>query len=159
LNLREISKSIFDTGLDGHPEIINKYPERYMGGIYDFIYFSLGTEIGHTLMIFSIILHYELGNYEFAESLINNTKRYYKKEEKLYESEKVMLAYLKQLLAADEKAALLIFKQLEDELAILSKKETEKRFLNAFDFRRWVAKKLHQEKKVKISNIQNGIKF
>ncbi len=100
-------------------------------------------EIYHTLMIFSIILHYELGNYELADSLINNTKRYYRKEAKLYESEKVLLQFLRRLLSTNDKKDIKnIFGQLKIELAVLSSKDSEKRFLNAFDFGRWVDKKL-----------------
>lgn len=99
-------------------------------------------ELYNTMLMFSIILHYELGNYEFAESLLNKTKRYYKKKEKLYETEKVLLSYLRSLLSANTDSPKKIFKDLSDELEILSQKETEKRFLNAFDFRRWVSKKL-----------------
>lgn len=99
-------------------------------------------ELYHTMIMFSIILHYELGNYEYAESQINNTKRYYKKEEKLYESERVILKFMKQLLSATNEDTLRIFKDLSLELELLSGKESEKRFLNAFDFKRWVGKKL-----------------
>lgn len=100
-------------------------------------------ELYHTMMIFSIILHFELGNYELAETLINNTKRFYRKGEKLYESEKVLLQYLRKLLSAN---ALIefknIFEELKNNLAELSTKASEKRFLNSFDFKRWIDKKL-----------------
>lgn len=99
-------------------------------------------EVYHTMMIFSIILHYELGNYDLCEALINNTKRYYKKRQKLYEAEKVLLAKLRLLISSDKKESVKIFKELILELEILSKKDSEKRFLNAFDFKRWAEKKL-----------------
>lgn len=99
-------------------------------------------ELYHTMMMFSIILHYELGNYEFAESQINSTKRYYKKEEKLYESEKVLLSYLRLLIKTRKEESKKIFENLSVELDLLAKKESEKRFLNAFDYKRWVGKKL-----------------
>lgn len=100
-------------------------------------------EYYHNLMMFSIILHIELKNYELAEALINNTKRYYRKGEKLYESEKVLLQYLRKLVstnAGDEIKN--IFEELKIKLAELSSKESEKRFLNSFDFKRWADKKL-----------------
>ncbi len=100
-------------------------------------------EIYHNLMMFSIILHFELGDYDLAEALINNTKRYYRKGEKLYESERVLLHYLRKLLSkSGEVETNDIFEELKIKLAELSGKESEKRFLNSFDFRRWVDKKL-----------------
>jgi hypothetical protein len=100
-------------------------------------------EIYHTALIFSIILHYELKNYELAEFLINNTKRYYRKEEKLYESEKVILGYLKKLLYTDNyNEIFLLFKQLYKELNKLALLDSEKRFLNAFNFERWISKNI-----------------
>jgi len=100
-------------------------------------------ELYHTMMIFSIILHFELGNYELAVSLINNTNRYYKKKAKLYESEKVLLQSLRKLLSANASVEFKnIFEQLKRNLTELSAKESEKRFLNSFDFKRWIDKKL-----------------
>jgi hypothetical protein len=102
-------------------------------------------EIYHTLMIYTIILHYELGNYELAESLINNTKRYYRKEEKLFESEKVLLSYLRQLLlTVNDEELVKIYTALEKKLKELSAKDSEKRFLNSFNFERWVEKNINK---------------
>jgi len=74
-------------------------------------------EYYHNAIIFSIIIHYELKNLDLAEYLLNNTKRYYKKEEKLYISEKVFLKYLKMLVKNDSKEEILyIFSQLKTEI-------------------------------------------
>jgi hypothetical protein len=102
-------------------------------------------EYYHNAIIFSIIIHYELKNLDLAEYLLNNTKRYYKKEEKLYISEKVFLKYLKMLVKNDSKEEILyIFSQLKSEIQTLKTISSERRFLNAFDFERWVDKNLEK---------------
>ncbi|MBL8017306.1 MAG: hypothetical protein JNK43_08555 [Ignavibacteria bacterium] len=98
-------------------------------------------ELYHTMLMFSIILHYELGNYQLVESLINNTKRYYRNKEELYRSEVVLLAFFRQLISAGKEYSDKIFRDLSAELELLSQMVSEKRFLNSFDFKRWVSKK------------------
>ncbi len=100
-------------------------------------------ELYLTMLIVSVILHYELGNYELAESLIKNARRYYRKMNFKNESAMVLLTFLRLLVNAGKEDYKKIYFELNEKLEILSKKETEIRFLNSFDFRKWVSNKLN----------------
>lgn len=99
-------------------------------------------ELYLTILIVSVILHYELGNYDLAESLIKSTRRFYNKKNFKNETSKSLLSSLRQLTGSTGIETKKIFSELREKLEILSKKETELRFLNSFDFRKWVSSKL-----------------
>lgn len=99
-------------------------------------------ELFLTMLIVSVILHYELENFELAESLIKKTSRYYKKKGFKNESGKILISNLRMLNSAAKEDVNVIFKNLNEKLEILADKETEKRFLNSFNFRKWVSEKL-----------------
>ena len=99
-------------------------------------------ELFLTMLIVSVILHYELENFDLAESLIKKTNRYYKKKNFKNESGKILLSHLRMLNSAGNEDINKIFRKLNEKLDIIANKETEKRFLNSFDFRKWVKGKL-----------------
>lgn len=99
-------------------------------------------ELNLTMLIVSVILHYELGNYDLAESLIKSTRRFYNKKNFKNETAMSLLNSLRLLIASTDSDTKKIFAELKEKLDILSTKETEIRFLNSFDFRKWVSKKL-----------------
>ncbi|MDX1942826.1 MAG: hypothetical protein SFU99_19840 [Saprospiraceae bacterium] len=66
--------------------------------------------------IFQIVLHYELGNQDFTESLILSANRYLRKKEKHRSAEFIIANHLKQALFSDPKKEKVIFSKLETEL-------------------------------------------
>lgn len=94
--------------------------------------------------IFNIITHYEKGNYELIENLVQSTRRYFHKarHHSLFE-ERVLEFFRKrmhEIRAEDDKVA--AFKVLKRDLTDILKKSKEKLVLDYFDFISWLESKI-----------------
>ncbi|MAP01323.1 MAG: hypothetical protein CMD01_00700 [Flavobacteriales bacterium] len=93
--------------------------------------------------LFNLILHYELNNYDLLDYIIKSTSRYLKKTEKNYQSEQVLIKYLKQLTRtnneSDKKA---IYMQAKEEFELLFSLKKEKIILQFIDVISWLTSKI-----------------
>ena len=93
-------------------------------------------------MTMNLLLHFELQNYQLLESLVVNTYRTMRKRKLLYQSEKVLLRYLRRLLRPkDETERNDLFCRLKRELKRGKKHNFEAHFLQTFDLSVWLESK------------------
>ena len=94
--------------------------------------------------IINLIIHYELGNKELLEYTAVSVYRFLYKKERLYQTEKIFLDFIKLKLHKlfTEKQVIEAFKELKDELTELTKDPYEKRFLEGFDLISWLQSKI-----------------
>ena len=93
--------------------------------------------------IFNLVIHYELGNFDFIEYESKSTIRFLNKHEKDYQIEKVFMKYIKKVAKEDysrEKTE--IFEAFYKEVEILMKDSSEQVILEYFDIKAWVYSKI-----------------
>jgi len=104
--------------------------------------------------IFNLIVHYELGNFDFVEYEVKSTSRFLNKQEKDYQIEKVFIKFIKKL--AREEYSLNkkeIFQSFYDEIIVLLKLPHEQVILEYFNITAWVYSK------IKRIDFREAIKF
>ena len=93
--------------------------------------------------LFNLILHYELGNIDLLEYIIKSTSRYLKKTEKDYQSEDVLIKYLKELIKIEhESDRIKIYLSAKTEFELLFKNKKEEIILQFFDVISWLTSKV-----------------
>ncbi|MDX1350464.1 MAG: hypothetical protein R3279_09465 [Putridiphycobacter sp.] len=93
--------------------------------------------------IFNLIIHYELGNYDFVEYEVKSTSRFLGKKEKDYQIEKVFIKYIRKL--SKEEASIgkkEIFESFYAEIDSLLKIANEQVILEYFNIKAWVLSKI-----------------
>lgn len=96
-------------------------------------------------MILNLITHFELGNYQFLESLILNTYRMMYKRKLLYKSEKIIFKYLRKYLKMHSgKELMQSFHNLKAELQATQEDRFEKFFLGKLDLNIWIDSKIQE---------------
>ena len=93
--------------------------------------------------IFNLIVHYELGNYDFVEYEVKSTSRFLGKKEKDYQIEKVFIKYIKKL-SKDEIGfgKKEIFEAFYKEIETLLKLPNEQVILEYFNIKAWAYSKI-----------------
>jgi hypothetical protein len=106
--------------------------------------------------IFNLIIHYELGNYNFIEYDSKSTSRYLNKLDKDYEIENVFMKYIKKVakeeFAPDKK---IIFNKFYKQVSELLKDQQEQVILEYFNVKAWVYSKL---KRISFSEAINELR-
>jgi hypothetical protein len=103
----------------------------------DFDYMFAGT------MILNLLVHYELKHYQLLESLLLNTYRMMRKRNLLYNTEKVLLRYLKRFLKVKSQTEIQqLLLSLQAELQEAKSQPFERMFLDNFDLVLWIKSKL-----------------
>ncbi|MCO5260418.1 MAG: radical SAM protein [Crocinitomicaceae bacterium] len=93
--------------------------------------------------IFNLVLHFELGNYDFTEYAIKSVNRYLSKRERDYETETLLIKVIKSLSKANKpEEQLVIFKSLKKDLKELFKDKHEQAILEYFNLNAWIESKL-----------------
>ncbi|MFK7905708.1 MAG: hypothetical protein AB8B69_11315 [Chitinophagales bacterium] len=89
--------------------------------------------------VLHLIAHYELEHWELLPSIIRSTQRYLSQLQKAYDSEKVLLSFLKKTPYADRRGA---FRELEEEVERLKKNPRFLTELRHFDYVTWIRSKI-----------------
>jgi hypothetical protein len=119
----------FDAALNWCNNILNESKEDVVKEIF---YFT---------RILNLLIHFELTNYDYLESLLISTPKYLKARRPLYRTEKSLIHYLgKVLRAVDKKERAKLSVQFNQELESLIEDPKEKRVFNYIDLRHWVSK-------------------
>ncbi|TVR80506.1 MAG: hypothetical protein EA412_04650 [Chitinophagaceae bacterium] len=92
--------------------------------------------------IMQIILHYEMGNVIYLQSLIPSVQKSFQKRDKVYEVEKLMATYILKIVKSKTKQQNSMFKDLHDKLKILENSESESQIMNYFNFTDWTESKI-----------------
>lgn len=94
--------------------------------------------------IFNLVLHFELGNYDFTEYAVKSVNRYLTKRERDYEAETLLISYIRKLSKnSTPNKQLVIFQNLKDELLILFNDRHEQAILEYFNLNAWIQSKLN----------------
>ncbi len=100
-------------------------------------------EIKFASFFMSLMVNYELGNIELAESLINRTKRSISKTEKLLKTERLLLKFFRNIIkTADKNEIRLLFEELKFESAKNSADAFEKQFIDLISLNSWIEQHL-----------------
>lgn len=97
--------------------------------------------------ILHLIAHYELDNWEILPSIIRSTQRYLSQLQQPYDSEKIILNFLKKTPYADRRGAFLQLAQKLEELKENPRFQTEFRH---FDYFAWVRGHIERKKFVEV---------
>jgi hypothetical protein len=93
--------------------------------------------------IFNLVLHFELGNYDFTEYAIKSVNRYLSKRERDYETETLLIKTIKQLSKTNTpEEQYSIFKSLKENVEELFNDKHEQAILEYFNLTAWIEAKL-----------------
>lgn len=94
--------------------------------------------------IFNLVLHFELGNYDFTEYAVKSVNRYLTKRERDYEAETVLISYIRKLSKSTTiNKQLLVFQDLKSELLVVFNDRHEQAILEYFNLNAWIDSKLN----------------
>ena len=97
-------------------------------------------EIFYFARILNLLLHYELENFKYLESLLISTPKYLKARRALYRTEKSLIQYLNRILKAiDRKEKAQLRDQFSSEVQTLFVDPKEKRVFLYLDLRLWLS--------------------
>jgi hypothetical protein len=88
------------------------------------------------------MIHYGLGNFELIEYNLKSARRFFRKHERLFETERTLLDFFAKLPAEGKSRQKKEFEQLLEKLNILAGKETEKAFFGKINIRWWVKRNI-----------------
>lgn len=114
-------------------EVLNDNEQNIRQDIYSFA------------RIFNLVLHFELGNYDFTEYVIKSVNRYLSKHGRDYATETLLIRNIRKLsknILPEEQQQ--IFRNLQEELSEAFKDHHEQVILEYFNLTAWVESKLNK---------------
>ncbi len=123
----------FKKALNTLNSVLNDNEQRLRQDIYSFA------------RIFNLIIHYELGNYDFLEYVIKSTNRYFNKKERDYEIESTVIRYIRKLaktIVMSQRNE--IMEKMKAEVAELIKVQQERVILEYFHLPAWIDSKINK---------------
>ena len=104
-------------------------------------------DLEYNARVLNLIIHYELGNYEYLEHLILSTYRFLYKRKKIFALETLILNFIRRLprIESDKDLAENFF-ILRKEMRTIYKRPHEKNIFMYFDYLEWVNRKLKEIK-------------
>jgi hypothetical protein len=124
---------------------------------------NLRQDVYSFARLFSLVIHYELENYDLLDYMVKSTGRFYQKRRKEYgieyKFEGIFLKYIKKLAKASDNKdkQLTIFTNLKAEMQIVVTEKYEKVALNYFDFISWVDSKIESRPFMEIKREKSKI--
>lgn len=96
--------------------------------------------------VFSMIIHYELGNRNLLEYLLKSTYRYLYRQKKMYRFESIVLRLIRRLATLrSDKELLPIFRELREELLPLANDPYERQAFECMDIVSWLESKIEKK--------------
>ena len=118
---------------------------------------NLRQDIYSFARLFNLVIHYELGNYDFLEYVVQSTNRYLNKQERNYEIENACIKQIRKLSKTPvEVNRIEIFEKLNKDISTLLKDHNERVALEYFNIEAWVKSKIKKVSFEKV--IQDSIK-
>lgn len=106
---------------------------------------NLRQDIYSFSRLVNLIIHYELGNYEFLEYEVRSTNRYLSKHEREYKIEHVCIQYIRKLAKEHIEANRIeILELMQNEINELLKDHHERVILEYFNIAAWIKSKLNK---------------
>ena len=118
---------------------------------------NLRQDIYSFARLFNLVIHYELGNYDFLEYVVKSANRYLNKQERNYEIENICIKQIRKLSKTPiEINRIELFERLDRDIAPILKDHNEQVILEYFNIEAWVKSKIKKVSFQKV--IQDSIK-
>ncbi len=106
---------------------------------------NLRQDIYSFARLFNLVIHYELGNYDFLEYVVKSTNRYLSKHDRDYQIEHTCIKHIRKLAKTHSAVNQLeIFEKMDAEIKELLKNHNERAILEYFNVSAWIYSKLHK---------------
>ncbi len=104
---------------------------------------ALGKQIHYHARLFSLIVHYELGNDDLLPYLVRSTYRYYRSQRIMYEFEEMILQFFRRLTRISTRPELIAaFAELRDALDARKERPDMSHMLGYFHYLEWLESKV-----------------
>ena len=116
---------------------------RWINTIFNNIKLETRPDIGSAILLMNLIVHFELKNFDHMDYIVKSTYRSLLKMERLYEFEKTILLFLRELpVNNSQKEVLAAFEKLKNQLKVLESNPYENKAFKYFDFTSWLESKI-----------------
>ncbi len=106
---------------------------------------NLRQDIYSFARLFNLVIHYELGNYDFLEYVVKSTNRYLSKHDRDYRIENTCIKHIRKLAKTHTAANQMeIFEKLNGEIKLLMEDHNERAILEYFNVSAWIYSKLNR---------------
>lgn len=106
---------------------------------------NLRQDIYSFARLFNLVIHYELGNYDFLEYVVKSTNRYLSKHDRDYQIENTCIKHIRKLAKTHSAVNQLeIFEKMDTEIKELLKNHNERAILEYFNVSAWIYSKLNK---------------
>lgn len=106
---------------------------------------NLRQDIYSFARLFNLVIHYELGNYDFLEYVVKSTNRYLSKHERDYQIENTCIKHIRKLAKSPTSISQMeIFEKLNEEVTVLLEDQNERAILEYFNISAWIYSKLNK---------------
>lgn len=118
----------------------------YLNKILNMEEIDLRSDIQCFALIISLMVHYEMGNYDLLHYTIKSNFRYLQKKNRLYKFETLLLEFFKKHIAglSSQKDVIAEFKSLRQNIEKVIKDPLEKNALTYFDILSWIDSKIEK---------------
>jgi len=106
---------------------------------------TIRKDLQRFTQILRMLAYYELGEYDLLDSVIKSVYRYLRKQEKLFDFEKVIMRYIQQLSMNNEANESKIFIQFRQELDSCLQDSDEQKAVEYFDIHAWLESKISKK--------------
>lgn len=135
----------YDTALKFINTVLNEASSNFRSDVYEFS------------RIFQLLVHFELGNYDLLEYLVDSVNKFFKEKKKTLKQEAVVIEFFRKAVkAGDDDMA-----ELYDETLYKLKKEKadeeKEGFLIYYDFPAWIESKIEGRKFIDIMKEKRGV--
>jgi hypothetical protein len=104
--------------------------------------------------LLQLILHFELGNYDYLENSIESTYRFLRERDSIFKVEAALFNFLRRALKTERSRLKPVFEDLLYELDKAAKDPESRMTLSIFDFTRWARSKAENKSLAEL--IKNG---
>lgn len=107
---------------------------------------NLRQDVYSFARLFNLVIHYELGNYDFLEYVIKSTNRYLSKHERDYKIENTCIKHIRKLAKTHSSVNRLeIFEKMYEEISELLQDHNERVVLEHFNISAWIESKIRKQ--------------
>lgn len=106
---------------------------------------KLRQDIYRFSRLFNLIIHYELGNYEFMEYIVKSTNRYLSKQNTDFNIKGACIKYIQKLAKANNEINRIeLFEKMKEEVDVMLEDYNERVILEYFNISAWVNSKIEK---------------
>jgi hypothetical protein len=104
------------------------------------------SDVYYISKIISLLIHFDLENYDLLEYSLISTYRFLYKRKRVYKFEEILLDFVKKTFKVNNKNELIaLFKELNEKMLELKKDRFEKRIFEEFDIITWLESKIQNK--------------